>query len=341
VREDKVSALVDNHDRPADLSPGAPAPDIAAPDTAADDVLSDSDLSGGAPPRVAASSDASSYDSGSYDPASDDAAATTVDEATYVDAAGDDERDGPTSATSEDAAQEGAAPESSPHQDLAHSVNGASKGSTDSAAPVSSGAQVVQDARVPTRAQLRVDFGAHLEANYRRLVAQLYAITLDPAEAHSAVQDAYSRAWRSWATVSRTPDPTGWVRRVAVRSTIRGWRRFRLRSRRTVGISGDTSVDAVLDALRRLPAPERRCVVLHHMAGSPLPEIAAVERVSLGTTAARLARAQQVVSASLADVLSDGLWQDEPIPLDGWAAPEWNDHQRAASGRADDEEDQP
>src|SRR6478672_6161556 len=59
----------------------------------------------------------------------------------------------------------------------------------------SGGTQVVQDAAAPTPAQLRVDFGAHLEANYRRLVAQLYAITLDPAEAHSVVQDAYSRAW--------------------------------------------------------------------------------------------------------------------------------------------------
>ena len=102
-------------------------------------------------------------------------------------------------------------------------------------APVSAGTQVVQDAPAPTPAQLRIDFGAHLEANYRRLVAQLYAITFDPAEAHSAVQDAYSRAWRTWATVSRSPDSVGWVRRVAVRSTIRSWRRLRLRSRRTVG----------------------------------------------------------------------------------------------------------
>ena len=28
--------------------------------------------------------------------------------------------------------------------------------------------------------QLRADFGAHFEANYQRLVAQLYAITLNP-----------------------------------------------------------------------------------------------------------------------------------------------------------------
>ena len=196
-------------------------------------------------------------------------------------------------------------------------------------APVSAGTQVVQDAPAPTPAQLRVDFGAHLEANYRRLVAQLYAITLDPAEAHSAVQDAYSRAWRTWATVSRSPDSVGWVRRVAVRSTIRSWRRLRLRSRRPVGPGPDTPPGAVLAALRGLPAAERRCVVLHHMAGAPVKEIAAVEGVSVGTTAARLARAQKVVSDGLIGLVEfdgdldaglgdlevgwDAGWQDDPV----------------------------
>jgi DNA-directed RNA polymerase specialized sigma24 family protein len=221
-------------------------------------------------------------------------------------------------------------------------------------APVSAGTQVVQDAPAPTPAQLRIDFGAHLEANYRRLVAQLYAITLDPAEAHSAVQDAYSRAWRTWATVSRSSDSVGWVRRVAVRSTIRSWRRLRLRSRRPVGPSPDTQTGAVLTALRGLPAAERRCVVLHHMAGAPVREIAAVEGVSVGTTAARLARAQKVVSDGLAglvgfddlasdlDVGWDAGWQDEPAAeafehgsYNGWT-PDREDPRRPA----EEEEDQ-
>ena len=167
------------------------------------------------------------------------------------------------------------------------------------------GAEVVRDAPAPTRAQLRIDFGAHLEANYRRLVAQLYAITLDPTEAHAVVQDAYSRAWRSWATVSRSPDSVGWVRRVAVRSTIRSWRRLRPRPRRPVGPSPETETGAVLAALRALPAADRRCLVLHHMAGASVQEIAAVERVPVGTTAARLARAQKVVSDGLADFGAD------------------------------------
>ncbi len=172
--------------------------------------------------------------------------------------------------------------------------------------PVSTGPQVVQDAPAPTPAQLRVDFGAHLEANYRRLVAQLYAITLDPAEAHAVVQDAYSRAWRSWATVSRSPDSVGWVRRVAVRSTVRSWRRVRPRWRRPVGPGPETQAGAVLAALRALPAAERRCVVLHHMAGASVQEIAAVEGIPVGTTAARLARAQKVVSDGLAGLAGRG-----------------------------------
>ena len=78
----------------------------------------------------------------------------------------------------------------------------------------------------PTRrpANLRIDFGAHFESNYQRLVAQLYAITLDAGQAHDAVQDAYARAWRRWSTVGRAADPSAWVRSVAVRSTIRSWR---------------------------------------------------------------------------------------------------------------------
>ena len=241
-----------------------------------------------------------------------------------------------------------------PNLELADAVEHPDEPEDEAPAPVSGGTEVVQDAPAPTPAQLRRDFGAHLEANYRRLVAQLYAITFDPAEAHSAVQDAYSRAWRTWTTVSRSPDSVGWVRRVAVRSTIRSWRRLRLRSRRPVGPGPETPTGAVLAALRRLPAAERRCVVLHHMAGAPVKEIAAVEGVSVGTTAARLARAQKVVSDGLVGLSAfdgdlgagwDTGWQDDPASdpfareepydgYDGWT-PDRDDPRRPA----DDEED--
>lgn len=168
-------------------------------------------------------------------------------------------------------------------------------------------AQIDQDAPIGSMAQLRIDFGAHLEANYQRLVAQLYAITLDPGEAHDVVQDAYSRAWRNWATISRKPDPAAWVRSVAVRSTMRSWRRLLsavgLGRRRRVADGVDPRTNALLTALGRLTAAERRSVVLYHMAGVSVEEIAAVEQVGTEIVESRLGAARHVVVEGLADEL--------------------------------------
>jgi DNA-directed RNA polymerase specialized sigma24 family protein len=153
--------------------------------------------------------------------------------------------------------------------------------------------------------QLRADFGAHFEAHYQRLVAQLYAITLNPAEAHDVVREAYSRAWRKWAEIGVSTDPAAWVRRVAVRITMRSWRRTVARMtpgrRRALADGGEPRTRAVLLALGRLHDPERRAVVLVDMAGVPVVEVAALEQVPPGTVAARLSRARRVVGDALAE----------------------------------------
>jgi RNA polymerase sigma factor (sigma-70 family) len=176
---------------------------------------------------------------------------------------------------------------------------------------VSAGTQIVRERPAGTPAQLRVDFGAHLEANYQRLVAQLYAITLDPGEAHDVVQDAYSRAWRNWAEIGRSPDPSAWIRWVAVRSTIRSWRRFLatfgIGRPKAIGEGADPRTRALLSALGRLPLGERRAVVLCHMAGASAQEVAALERVPVGLIESRLTRARHVITDGMADVLSDVL----------------------------------
>lgn len=155
--------------------------------------------------------------------------------------------------------------------------------------------------------QLRVDFGDHFEAHYQRLVAQLYAITLSSAEAHDVVREAYSRAWRRWAQVGASPDPTGWVRRVAVRSTMRSWRRVAGRvapgrRRRALVDVADPRTRTMLLALGRLSDAERRAAVLVDMAGMPVVEVAALEQDPPGTVAARLSRARQVVGDALVEL---------------------------------------
>jgi len=159
----------------------------------------------------------------------------------------------------------------------------------------------------PPPGNLRIDFGAHFESNYQRLVAQLYAITLDAGQAHDAVQDAYARAWRRWATVGRAADPSAWVRSVAVRSTIRSWRS--MLARIGIGRPGqdrnniEPRTRAMLSALRRLPAAERRALVLTYMAGCSVDEIAVVEQVSFNTVQARLSRGRRLITENLADDL--------------------------------------
>lgn len=151
--------------------------------------------------------------------------------------------------------------------------------------------------------QLRVDFGDHFAAHYQRLVAQLYAITLSSAEAHDVVREAYSRAWRRWAQVGASPDPTGWVRRVAVRSTMRRWRRVAPgRRRRALLDVADPRTRTILLALGRLSDAERRAAVLVDMAGVPVAEVAALEQDPPGTVAARLSRARQVVGDALVEL---------------------------------------
>lgn len=191
-----------------------------------------------------------------------------------------------------------------------------SSGRPGSGATGSVDAHVVQDAPAPSPAQRRLHFGAHLEAHYRRLVAQLYAITLDAGEAHGVVQDAYSRAWRAWDEIGVSADPTAWLRRVAVRSTMRSWRRL-LPRRSSTDLGTTPRTTALLAALGRLPAAERRSVVLHHMAGTGTAEIAAIERTTIGTVKARLARAELVVVEGMADVLPEvlGLLEAEVAPV--------------------------
>ena len=157
---------------------------------------------------------------------------------------------------------------------------------------------------------LRADFGAHFEANYQRLVAQLFAITLNSAEAHDVVQDAYSRAWRQWSAIGRSPDPAAWVRRVAVRSTVRSWRRnFGWlgigRPKPIAEEAVEPRTGAMLAALGRLSIAERRAVVLHHMVGWTVAQIATVERSSPGAVNVRLARGSQAVERALDAALPD------------------------------------
>lgn len=152
---------------------------------------------------------------------------------------------------------------------------------------------------------LRAEFGASLEMNYSRLVAQLCMITLNPTEAQELVQEAYARAWQRWSDVRELPDPTGWVRRMAVRGSTRKWRRMLTKlgfeRGRTAGTpSDDPRHAAVFAALRRIPPYRRRVLVLADVAHIPYAEIAEIEGIDIGVVEARLTQARAELNEFLA-----------------------------------------
>ncbi len=129
----------------------------------------------------------------------------------------------------------------------------------------------------------------------RALVHQTFALTGDIAAAQRAVRDAYVGAWHHWRKVKHYQDPRDWVRprawaQAQRRHSARLWQRTR-----------DLSVEdrAVLDALHKLPAAERRALVMLELAGVP-PEVAARE---LNVTQETLRRQHESATAGFASAL--------------------------------------
>jgi len=149
-------------------------------------------------------------------------------------------------------------------------------------------------------------FDAFYAGTAKRAVAYVYAITGDLADAEDAVAEAYARAWQRWSKVGAYDDPAAWVRRVAYRVAVSGWRRARNRvtAHRRWGAGTPTaqlnpSIVYLVDALRRIPAAQRRAVVLHYLFGLSLREIADETDSSINAVKQRLSRARQSLAPLL------------------------------------------
>ena len=148
-------------------------------------------------------------------------------------------------------------------------------------------------------------FDAFYAAQFRRLTSQLAAYLGDLAEAQDVVQEAFTRAWPRWETISRYDDPAGWVRRVAWNLATSRWRRLRaatlFASQQRHEVVPDLSPDwvDVSRALATLTPHHRRAVVLHYIGGLSVAEIALECQVSPNTVKSWLHRGR----AALAGVL--------------------------------------
>jgi RNA polymerase sigma-70 factor, ECF subfamily len=152
-------------------------------------------------------------------------------------------------------------------------------------------------------------FDAFYAGSVRRVTSQLYALIGDRAEAEDAVQEAFARAWQRWRNVSGYRDPEGWVRTVSYRISVSSWRK-RANSAAAHKRHGvvldlpDLSPDyvAIIAALRKINPEQRRAIVLYHLVGLSVVEIASETGASTAAVKARLARGRSALQPHLSEL---------------------------------------
>jgi RNA polymerase sigma-70 factor, ECF subfamily len=149
-------------------------------------------------------------------------------------------------------------------------------------------------------------FAAFYAGSYRRLLGQLFAVTGDLAEAENVLQEAYARAFARWSRVGDYDLPEAWVRRVAINLAAMAERSLRRRARALLRLGPPPVVPELSpdlldlrDALAALPLGQRQVIVLHHLVGLPVEEVARELRLAPGTVKSRLARGRAAMAGTL------------------------------------------
>jgi RNA polymerase sigma-70 factor (sigma-E family) len=136
-------------------------------------------------------------------------------------------------------------------------------------------------------------FEAIYAAHHREALRVAYLLTGDADLAEDAVAEAFLRVYRAWRA-GGVEHPRAYLRRAVVNEVHSRFRRFAVERREAARQRGDArgalAVDesvveseAMLAALRRLPARQRTAIVLRYYADATEAEIAEVMGIAPGT----------------------------------------------------------
>ncbi|MCI0581609.1 MAG: sigma-70 family RNA polymerase sigma factor [Chloroflexi bacterium] len=153
-----------------------------------------------------------------------------------------------------------------------------------------------------------VALGAAFEREAPVLLAAARAITFDAVEAEDLVQATFEIALRNVHQLRDSGSLRSWLLIIQTREAFRVVRRLR----RTLGLRGAvvevpvarvTPADslAIREALRGLPPRMRAAVVLHHMAGLTVPQVARALDRSENTVRSQLRAGLQRLREALSD----------------------------------------
>jgi RNA polymerase sigma-70 factor, ECF subfamily len=152
----------------------------------------------------------------------------------------------------------------------------------------------------------REEFTSFYAASFARLVGQLSAMTGNRSEAQDAVQEAFVRAWVHRDQLDAGREAEAWVRVTAWRIAVSRWQRAReglrlmlLAARPDIAAGPGPDRIAFVEALRKVPAEQRRALVLYHLVDLTVQQIAVETSVRPGTVKARLARGRAALAPYL------------------------------------------
>jgi RNA polymerase sigma-70 factor (sigma-E family) len=158
-------------------------------------------------------------------------------------------------------------------------------------------------------AEREAQFEAFVEKNSRELGRLAYLMVGDRDAADDLTADALLAAWRQWDTVRASDRPLAYLRRVVINMAATRVRRL-VRERRwlvmfhsdAMEVAAGTDRADVVDvreALLRLPAGRRACVVLRYAFDLSEQEVAVLLGVSVGTVKSQTSKGAEQLRRGL------------------------------------------
>lgn len=138
-------------------------------------------------------------------------------------------------------------------------------------------------------------FDAFYSTGWSEVYKAVAVVVRDRDLAREAVDEAMTRAYKSWATVSAMENPRGWVYRVAVNWAKSGLRRRSIARSLPVPAPDSTTEPEIPDpelvnAVRGLPPNQRDVIVARYVFDMSQDAIAEAFGTNPGTVKSRLAR---------------------------------------------------